>query len=99
MLSNCNSESVWGGLTSTPITEKLPNIGSSLDPRFPEIPVTTTTGLAISFSAEPATPELAHYYWQNPALAVPLAAFPAVDAASAVEVSDLFHRAQSMPHS
>src|ERR1700722_11215296 len=48
MRSNCNSESDWGGFTSTPITEKLPSSGSSLEPRLPETPVTTTTGFAIS---------------------------------------------------
>src|SRR5581483_9373828 len=53
-LSNCISESVWGGCTSTPITEKLPSIGKSREPRLPETPVTTTTGLAIIAFEKPA---------------------------------------------
>src|SRR5437764_12152823 len=54
MLSNCNSTLVRGGLTSTPTTEKLPRSGRSREPKLPEIPVTTTTGLAISSVLQPA---------------------------------------------
>src|ERR1700722_16075619 len=49
--SNCNGRSVWGGLKSTPITEKSPSSGSSREPRFPAMPVTTTTGLALAISS------------------------------------------------
>ena len=37
--------SVFGGVTSIPITEKSPSWGRRRSPRFPETPVTTTVGL------------------------------------------------------
>ncbi len=81
-LSNCSSESVWGGVTSTPITEKLPSSGNNLDPRLPETPVTTTTGLAISlFEVQEAVPT-------EVAPLGPSQAYPAVDGAFAVAASD-----------
>src|SRR5690242_955192 len=42
MRSKRSGRSVAGGATSTPITLKPPSCGSSLLPRLPEIPVTTT---------------------------------------------------------
>src|SRR5947209_20303249 len=53
MLSNCSSEPAGGGLRSTPMTEKRPSSGSNLDPRLPDTPVTTTTGLGISSVFQP----------------------------------------------
>src|ERR1700674_3182173 len=49
--SNWSGKSVWGELTSTPITEKSPSSGSNLDPRFPAMPVNTTTGFALAISS------------------------------------------------
>src|SRR6476646_12053854 len=46
MRSKRSGKSVAGGATSTPITLKPPSSGSSLLPRLPEIPVTTTVGFS-----------------------------------------------------
>src|SRR5689334_20274292 len=50
MRTKWTARSVFGGLTSMPMTEKSPIWDKSRRPRFPETPVTTTTGLLLSIT-------------------------------------------------